>query len=239
MKVSRRAKNLQFSPIRKLTPFALRAKEKGVKIYHLNIGQPDIKSPAIFLKKVKEFDQKVVGYEKSDGYEPLKQSIVKYFIKNGLSIKRKDVVVTIGGSEALWMIFYVLFDKGDECLTFDPMYPNYQTFADLSGVKIKAVPTRLEDNFQLPAVEEIKKQVTKKTKGIIINNPSNPTGAVYEEKMLKELVDFCVKKKIFLIGDETYREFVYSDKKVVSILSFKKAEDFVVLAESYSKRFRH
>lgn len=237
MQVSRRAQDLQASPIRKLTPYALAAKAKGVKVYHLNIGQPDIESPEIFLQKIREFDQKVVAYEKSDGYEPLKQMFVDYFAKKGLGIEKEDLLVTSGGSEALGMIFFILFEAGDECITLEPTYTNYITFADFVGVKLVPVTTYLEDNFGIPGIEAIKQAVTDKTKGIIITNPSNPTGAVYSAKQLQELVDFCVEKNLFIIADETYREFVYGEAKVVSLLSFKKAEQLVVSAESLSKRY--
>jgi len=237
IKISQRAEALEFSPIRKLMPMALQAKAKGIRVYHLNIGQPDIESPKVFLKKVREFNQKVIGYEKSDGAEALKDSLVRYYRKLNLNINREDMVVTTGGSEALWMVFFILFSKGDECLTLDPTYTSYLTLAALNGVRLKAVPTYLETNFELPVIDKIKKAVTKKTKAIIITNPSNPTGSVYPKKMLKDLVDFCLKRKIFIITDETYREFVYGKTKAVSLLSFKKAKELVVLTDSLSKRY--
>lgn len=233
----KRTQNLSFSPIRKLVPLAEQAKKRGVKIYHLNIGQPDIKSPAVFLQKVKEFEETVVAYEKSDGSERFKQSLKTYYQKIGISLETSEMVITTGGSEALWMIFFILFNNGDECLTLDPTYTNYLTFAQLGGVKLKATPTYLENNFRLPPLEDIKKAVSKKTKAIIITNPSNPTGAVYGQKMLKELVEFCIKKNIFIISDETYREFIYGRTKTVSLLSFKKAKELVIVADSLSKRY--
>ncbi len=236
-KISSHDQNLAFSPIRKLTPFAEAAKKRGIKIYHLNIGQPDIASPQIFLDKVKEFNQKTIAYEKSDGYQPLKDSIRKYYAKIGLAIEDSDLLVTSGGSEALWMIFLILFEPGQECLCFDPTYTNYLTFAELASVKMKGVVTKIEDNFALPPMEKLKQAVTPKTKAIIITNPSNPTGAVYSEKMLGELVDFCVEKDLFIISDETYREFIYGKIKTRSLLSYKKAEQLVVMTDSFSKRY--
>jgi len=236
IKISQRAQALKFSPIRKLMPMALKAKAKGIKVYHLNIGQPDIESPKVFLKKVREFNQKVIAYEKSDGTEALKDSLIRYYRRFNLNVNQEDIVVTTGASEALWMAFFILFSKGDECLTLDPTYTNYLTFSALGGVKLKAVPTYLEEDFQLPTIDKIKKSVSKKTKAIIITNPSNPTGSVYPKKMLEDLVDFCVKQGIFIIADETYREFVY-EGKAVSLLSFKKASQVVVLADSLSKRY--
>jgi aspartate aminotransferase len=235
--ISSRDKNLAFSPIRKLTPFAEAAKKRGIKIYHLNIGQPDIASPKIFLDKVKEFNLKTIAYEKSDGYQPLKDSIRKYYVKMGSPIDDQDLLVTSGGSEALMMIFLILFDPGDECLCFDPTYTNYLTFAELAGVKMKGVITDIDHNFQLPSMNALKAAVTPKTKAIIITNPSNPTGAVYTAKMLEELVDFCLKKDLFIISDETYREFIYGKIKTRSLLSFKRAEQHVVMTDSFSKRY--
>ena len=235
--IAARAKALEFSPIRKLVPLAIAAKKRGIKIYHLNIGQPDIKSPALFLKGVKAFSQTVVAYEKSDGNEDLKQSLIKYHKRLGIKFTSSDLVVTYGGSEALAWVFFILFAPGDEGLTLDPTYPNYLTFAAQGGVKLKPVLTKLADNFQIPPLRVIKKAVTKKTKGIIITNPSNPTGSVYSPKLLKDLVDFCVKKKLFIITDETYREFVYGKAKFKSLLSFPKASQLVVSADSLSKRY--
>ena len=236
-KIAARAKALEFSPIRKLVPLAIAAKKRGIKIYHLNIGQPDIASPKLFLDGVKKFSDKIVAYEKSDGNEDLKQSLIKYHRRLGVKFVSSDLVVTFGGSEALAWAFFILFAAGDECLTLDPTYTNYLTFAAQGGVKLKPVLTKLADNFQIPPLSVIKKAVTKKTKGIIITNPSNPTGSVYDPKLLSALVDFCVKKKLFIIADETYREFVYGKTKFRSLLTFKKAEQLVVSADSFSKRY--
>jgi len=178
-----------------------------------------------------------VVYEKSDGTEELKNSVLKYYKKVGIEISDDELVITSGGSEALAMVFFILFNSGDECLTLDPTYTNYLTFAAVNGVELKAVPTALKENFLVPPIGEIKKKITKKTKAIIITNPSNPTGALYPQKMLKEIVDFCVKNNIFIIADETYREFVYGNKKAVSLMSFKKAQQLVVMCDSFSKRY--
>ena len=235
--ISAKNKQLFFSPIRKLMPYAVAAKKRGVKVYHLNIGQPDIESPAIFLQKVKEFDQKTVAYEKSDGNEAFKQSLAQYYQRLGLDIKEEDLVVTSGGSEALMWLFAILFNPGDECLCFEPTYANYLTFSCLNGVKIVPVLTKLADNFQLTDAKTLLAKYTPKTKAVIITNPSNPTGAVYPPKMLQEIVDFCVEKDLFIIADETYREFIYGAVKTVSLLSFKEAAQLVVEADSLSKRY--
>lgn len=236
-KIPLKNQNLAFSPIRKLTPFAEAAKKRGIKIYHLNIGQPDIASPEIFLKKIKEFNEPVVFYEKSDGSEAFKQSLLTYYRRLNLNVELSDIVATTGGSEALWMAFAILFNPGDECLTFEPAYTNYQIFAELAGVKLKGVPTYLENNFALPPVGKLAAALTPKTKGIIVTNPSNPTGAVYSESMLKGLVEFCLTHDLFIIADETYREFIYGKMTTRSLLSFKPAEPNVVLTDSLSKRY--
>ena len=236
-KIPLKNQNLAFSPIRKLTPYAEAAKKRGVKIFHLNIGQPDIASPEIFLKKIKEFNEPVVFYERSDGTEGFKNSLFNYYRRLNLSVKLEDIVATTGGSEALWMAFAILFDPGDECLTFEPTYTNYQTFAELAGVKLKGVHTYLENNFQLPPVTALEQVFTNKTKGVIVTNPSNPTGAVYPEAMLKDLVAFCIKHDLFIIADETYREFIYGKVTTRSLLSFKQAEQNVILTDSLSKRY--
>lgn len=236
-KIPAKNQNLAFSPIRKLTPFAEAAKKRGIKIYHLNIGQPDIASPQIFLDKIKEFNEPVIFYERSDGTEAFKQSLLNYYRRLNLNVDLNDIVATTGGSEALWMAFAILFDPGDECLTFEPTYANYQTFAELAGVKLKGIPTFLENNFALPEVKELAAALTPKTKGVIVTNPSNPTGAVYPEAMLKDLVDFCLKHDLFIIADETYREFIYGKMTTRSLLSFKEAQQNVVLTDSLSKRY--
>ncbi len=235
--ISLRDRYLTFSPIRKLAPYAEAAKTRGIKIYHLNIGQPDIASPEIFLKKVKEFDQKTIVYEKSDGSEPLKRSLLKYYRGLGISLKTEELLVTTGGSEALMWLFFILFEPGQECLTFEPTYTNYLTFAELAGVNLRPVTTFLETNFTLPSIDQISRAITRKTRAIIVTNPNNPTGAVYPRAMLEELVELCLKKDIFIIADETYREFIYNGIKATSLLTFKKAEQIVILADSLSKRY--
>lgn len=235
--ISLRDKKLFFSPIRKLTPYAEAAKKRGIKIYHLNIGQPDIASPQLFLDRVKQFDQTVVAYEKSDGTNELKKSLLNYYQKIKINFEDRDLLVTTGGSEALWMVFLILFEPGDECLTFDPTYTNYLTFAELASVTMVGVPTKLADNFMLPPVQELEKSLTAKTKAVIVTNPSNPTGAVYPKAMLKDLVAFCLKHDLFIIADETYREMIYSNESAVSLTSFKEADQSVVLIDSLSKRY--
>lgn len=236
-RISLRDRYLAFSPIRKLTPYAEAAKKRGIKIYHLNIGQPDIPSPRIFLDKVRQFNQATVAYEKSDGTAELKASQIKYYRRLGVKLNDQDLVITTGGSEALLWLFFILFEPGDDCLTFEPTYTNYLTFAELAGVNLRPVPTFIESNFALPQIDQVQQAVSKKTRAIIITNPNNPTGAVYPRPMLENLVDLAVKKDLFIIADETYREFIYGGKKTVSLLTFAKAREQVVLADSLSKRY--
>lgn len=235
--ISSRATRLPFSPIRKLAPFAELAKKRGIKIYHLNIGQPDITSPKIFIDRLKSYNQKIVAYDRSDGNEAFLNSLCVYYQNQNLKIKPENMITTYGGSEALTMAFFILLKKDQQCLTVEPFYPNYLTIAASVDVDIKAITTKIEENFQLPAIDKIKKAVSSKTKAIIICNPSNPTGAVYKPEILEELVDFCYKKNIFIIGDEAYRDFVYDSNKAASLLSFKKGKEIIVVADTLSKRY--
>lgn len=235
--VSRRAKALPASPIRKLAPFAVKAENNGIRIYHLNIGQPDIPSPAAFLNAIKNYPNKTVAYEQSDGNERLRQLLSGYYGSVGGKITAEEMVITYGASEALSMAFFILLAEGDECLTAEPFYANYAAMAQIAGVRLTTFTTRLEDNFDLPDLDKIKRHISPKTKAILICNPSNPTGSVYQPEKLKKLVDYCVEKNIYLIGDETYREFTYDGKKITSLLSFSQARKLVVLTDTLSKRF--
>ena len=235
--IAQRAKDLPASPIRKLVPFANAAKERGIKIYHLNIGQPDIPSPKIFLDKIRNYREKVVAYEQSDGNVNLKKSTSRYYKKYGLDIDPEDIIITLGGSEALWMACFILLSAGEECLTIEPFYANYLSFAKMADIKIKAVTSKIEDNFRLPSLSQIQKAVEVKTKALLLCSPSNPTGVVYPKKDLEKLVDFCLKKNIFIISDETYREFFYDSVKPTSLMVFKKASQITVMVDSFSKRF--
>lgn len=237
VKISQRAGKLPASPIRKLIPFANIAKKKGIKIYHLNIGQPDIASPELFLQKIKQFPHQVLAYEQSDGNLQLRQSASIYYKKCGIDLKTEDIIITQGGSEALWMACFILLEPRQECLTIEPFYANYLSFAGLADIKITAVTSKIEDNFQLPAIAKIKAAVTPKTKAILLCSPSNPTGVVYTKKDLTKLVDFCLQKNIFIISDETYREFFYGKVMPTSLMAFKKAHQQIVVIDSFSKRF--
>jgi len=185
--ISKRAQNLSFSPIRKLIPYADKAKRKGIKVYHLNIGQPDIKSPKIFLEKLKSYKETTVAYGQSDGDENFKKSLCYYYQSIGINIKPDEIITTYGGSEALTMAFFILLKKGQQCLTIEPFYTNYLTIAATAGIDIKTIATKIEDNFTLPPIEKIKKAVNPKTKAILICSPSNPTGALYSPKVFRRI----------------------------------------------------
>ncbi len=218
-------------------PLAETAKKKGIKVYHLNIGQPDISSPKIFLKKIKEYQEKVIAYDRSEGREDFLKSFCEYYRKTGVDLKTNNMIATYGGSEALFMAFCILLNKNEECLTIEPFYTNYLTIAASCDVKLKTITTNIENNFLLPPINTIEKAIGPKTKAILVCNPNNPTGALYQKEILKELVDLCYKKNIFIISDDAYRDFVYDGKKVVSLLSFKKAKDIVVACDTLSKRY--
>jgi len=237
VKISQRALDLPASPIRKLIPYANQAKARGIKIYHLNIGQPDIASPELFLQKIKQFPDKVVAYEQSDGNAKLRKSASIYYKRNNIDLEAEEIIITQGGSEALWMACFILLESEQECLTIEPFYANYLSFANLANVKITAVTSTIENNFQLPSITKIKAAVTSKTKAILLCSPSNPTGVVYSKKDLQKLVDFCLQKNIFIISDETYREFFYEKLMPTSLITFKKAHQNTVIVDSFSKRF--
>lgn len=235
--ISQRAQNLLFSPIRKLIPYADKAKQKGIKVYHLNIGQPDIKSPKIFLEKLKSYKEKTIAYDQSGGNQNFKKSLCHYYQSAGIKIDPQQMISTYGGSEALTMAFFILLKNGQQCLTVEPFYTNYLTIAKTCDIDLKTITSRIDDNFALPSIEKIKKAVNPKTKAILICNPSNPTGALYPPKILKELVDFCFEKNIFIIADEAYQDFIYDGKQAISLLSFKKGKEVVVAVDTLSKRY--
>jgi aspartate aminotransferase len=237
--VSSRLLEVPASPIRKLVPFAVEAKKKGAKVYHLNIGDPDIKTPEVMVNVLKSWSANPIPYGQSQGEPKFLESLKIYYNKLGYSfIKTNHIQVTTGGSEAISMAFFALCQPGEEVIAFEPFYTNYNSYAAINGVKITPVLTKGETGFHLPAKFEIEKKITKKTKAIIICNPSNPTGTVYTKEEMKMLVAICVKNNLFLISDEVYREFVYDGKKHVSILEFmKKYPDKMILLDSLSKRY--
>jgi aspartate aminotransferase len=215
-----------------------KAKKSGIHVYHLNIGQPDIESPREFFDGLRLFKQKVVAYEQSQGYEGLCIAWSKYINRTlRINTKPEQFLITTGASEALIFLFLTCCDAGDEVLTFDPTYANYLGFAAIAGVHLVPVLTRMEDNFALPPRDKIEQEITGRTRAILLCNPSNPTGSVYSSDELKYLYDLCEEKGLFLILDETYREFVYDGLKPLSILNLLPDSKRVIVVDSLSKRF--
>ena len=237
MKFSERLSSMQESPIRKLAPFATAAKAEGVKVYHLNIGQPDIITPKGFFDKVKSFDNKVLEYAGSQGIPELIEAIRKYYTTYNMDFAKEDIIITNGGSEALLFSFMAVCDPGDNILVPEPFYTNYNGFSQCLNIKVKSVTTRAEEGFHLPSKEEIIAKIDDKTSAILVVNPGNPTGCVYTKEEVQMLADIAKEKDLWLIADEVYREFVYEGLEYTSFGNIKEVEDRVVIIDSVSKRY--
>ncbi len=235
--VSQRGLSLPPSPIRKLKPYADAAEAAGIHVHYLNIGQPDIETPPEMLKRLKSIDTPVVAYGPSQGIDEYRSVLVDYYKKHNINLNKDEIIVTVGGSEAIIMAFTVCLDPGDEVILPEPFYTNYNGFAAATGVVLKPISTRIEDDWELPSAEEIESVITPKTKAIMICNPNNPTGKVYDEDALLKLAKTAKKHGLYLFSDEVYREFIYNGKKHVSLLDFKGYEEHVVMMDSISKRF--
>ena len=235
--VSQRGIELPASPIRKLTPFADQAKKRGMKVYHLNIGQPDLPTPEKALNAVRKIGRKTLEYSPSQGLKSLRDKFAVYYRKFGIDLSPEQIIVTAGGSEALLATFLTCFDEGDEVIITEPGYANYLGFAKAAGLTVKAVTSRIEDRFALPSAEDFRKAITPKTKAILICNPNNPTGYLYSPEELFQLRDLVKEYDLFLIADEVYREFVYTDEPYVSALTLFGIEDNVIVVDSVSKRY--
>ncbi|ADK15189.1 MULTISPECIES: pyridoxal phosphate-dependent aminotransferase [Clostridium] len=237
MKLSNRILNMQFSPIRKLTPYAAEAKKRGTKVYHLNIGQPDVLTPDIFFKAISNFKENVLKYTESQGMDALQESFIEYYKKWGTEFTKDELLITNGGSEAIMLTFMTLCDPGDEILSPEPFYTNYNGFAQVASAKMVPYLTKAEDGFHLPPKEVIESKITDKTRALMISNPGNPTGTVYTAEELRMLGDIAKEHDLFLIADEVYREFVYDGLKYTSALTLKDIEDRVIIVDSISKRY--
>ncbi len=225
------------SPIRKLVPFAEKAKKKGLKVYHLNIGQPDIHSPEVAIQAIRNYSTNVVEYTHSAGNESYRKKLAGYYNKVGINVSFEDVMITTGGSEALLFGMMSCLNEGDEVIIPEPFYANYIAFAITAGVKIVPVTSSIENGFALPSISEFEKKITPKTKAILVCNPSNPTGYLYTEAELKVLRDIILKHDLFLFADEVYREFVYDGRTHFSVMNLQGVDDKVVLVDSVSKRY--
>ena len=228
---------MPFSPIRKLAPYADAAKRNGVKVYHLNIGQPDIKTRQCALDALKNIDRTILEYSPSDGYLSLRTEMVKYYAEYGIYLSPDEIIITAGGSEAVLFAFLACLDPGDEIIVTDPFYANYMAFAISVGAVIKSVKTHIENGFRLPSVEEFEAKITDRTRAILICNPNNPTGYLYTRKEMQRLRDIVKKHNLFLFSDEVYREFIYTGMPYISAFHLEGIEENVVLFDSVSKRY--
>ncbi len=237
MELSTRAIEIQASPIRKLAPYADDAKARGIKVYHLNIGQPDIETPKEIMDVYNHFDEKVLCYGPSQGLLKYRQSLVRYYEKHNIPLQTDDIIITTAGSEAIIFALLATCNAGDEVIVPEPFYTNYNGFATIAGVKLKPLTTYAEDGFALPSNEKIIKCITDRTKAILFSNPGNPTGAVYLKKDIERLADIALKYNLYLISDEVYREFVYDGLSHTSILHINGIEDRAIMVDSISKRY--
>ena len=236
-RLSDKGQHMPESPIRKLVPFATAAKAAGKKVFHLNIGQPDIETPEVALNAVKNLDRTVIEYSNSEGYASYRNGLAKYYQSVDIDITANDVMVTTGGSEALIFGFMTCLDPGDEIIIPEPFYANYNGFATMAGLTVKPITATLETGFALPPIEEFEKQITSKTKAILICNPGNPTGSLYSQESLEALAEIVKKHDLFLFADEVYREFCYDGAKPFSAMNLKGIEQNVVMVDSVSKRY--
>lgn len=237
LKLSKKAANIPASPIRKLVPYAEAAKERGVKVFHLNIGQPDIETPQVALNAIKNLKDKVLEYTHSAGRESFRRGMAEYYQEQGIDVNYKNIIATNGGSEAILFTLLACVDAGCEVIIPEPFYANYNGFAVEADVKIVTVISKIENNFALPPISEIEAKITKKTKAILLCNPNNPTGYLYSKEELEQLKDIAVKHNLYLIVDEVYREFCYDGNKHLSALNLDGADDNVIVIDSLSKRY--
>ena len=236
-KVSNKGKQMPESPIRKLVPYADIAKKKGNKVYHLNIGQPDIKTPEVAMNSIKNLDIKVLEYSHSAGFESYRTKLSEYYKKTGLPIEVADIIITTGGSEALLFAMGSTMDYGDEIIVPEPFYANYNGFSTASGVKVVPVISTIETGFALPPIADFEKLITPRTKAILICNPGNPTGYLYSKEEIMQLAELVKKHDLFLIADEVYREFTYDGDVHYSVMNIPGLEENAIMIDSVSKRY--
>lgn len=235
--ISKKGQLMPESPIRKLVPFAEKAKKRGVYVYHLNIGQPDIETPEVALSAVHNYGEKVIEYSHSAGMQSLREKLVEYYRTVNINVTADEIIVGAGASEALLFAFQSIMDPDDEVIIPEPFYANYNGFATNAGIKIIPIFSSIETGFALPPIEEFEKNITSKTKAILVCNPNNPTGYLYSKEELETLRDIAKKYDLFLIADEVYREFTYDGKQHFSCMHLKGIENNVILIDSVSKRY--
>ncbi len=237
MKYSQRVSAMQSSPIRKLVPYALDAKSRGIKVYHLNIGQPDIKTPKGFFEAVKNFDSNVLEYAVSNGIPELIKSLQDYYTTYDMHFDKDEILITNGGSEAILFTLMAICDPGDNIIVPEPFYTNYNGFSQCINVEVNPITTKAEMGFHLPSKEEITSRINSKTKGILLSNPGNPTGTVYTKEEIDMIGKIAIENNLWIIADEVYREFVYDGLSYTSFGNVKEIEDRVVIIDSVSKRY--
>ena len=237
MKLSDRSRLMPSSPIRKLAPYADAAKQRGTKIYHLNIGQPDIPTPDCGLEALRNIDCKILDYSPSQGYLSLRVKMVAYYAAYGINLNPDEIIITTGGSEAVLFAFLACLNPGDEVILTDPSYANYVSFGITCGAVLKPVKTSIDEGFRLPPVEEFEKQISPRTKAILICNPNNPTGYLYTREEMQQICDLVRKYNLFLFSDEVYREFIYNGQPYISAMHLDGIDNNVILIDSVSKRY--
>ena len=235
--ISKKGNNIPSSPIRKLVPYADKAKQNGIDILHLNIGQPDIKSPVESINAIKNIDLELLKYEYSQGSYEFRKNLCLYYSRHNINVSPDDIITTVGASEALSFTMNSICDPGDEVIIPEPFYANYNGFAHASDVKVIPVTSKIEDNFALPSLESFEKKINKRTKAILICNPCNPTGYVYSKEEIISIANLAKKNDLFIVVDEVYREFIYTNLKHYSILEDKMFFDNAILIDSTSKRY--
>ena len=236
-KISIRGTEMPASPIRKLAPLAYEAKSRGVKVYHLNIGQPDLPTPQCALDAIKNIDRKILEYSPSQGYLSYRQKLTGYYAKYNINLTADDIIITSGGSEAVLFAFLSCLNPGDEIIVPEPAYANYMAFAISAGAKIRTVTTTIEEGFSLPKVEKFEELINERTRAILICNPNNPTGYLYTRREMNQIRDLVKKYDLFLFSDEVYREFIYTGSPYISACHLEGIEQNVVLIDSVSKRY--
>ncbi|MEZ7866846.1 MAG: pyridoxal phosphate-dependent aminotransferase [Paludibacteraceae bacterium] len=234
---SQRGQSMPESPIRKLAPLAEKAKARGVKVYHLNIGQPDIKTPKVALDAIRNIDREILEYSPSDGFKSLRLKLAEYYRSFNIDVAFDDIIITTGGSEAVSFAFMSCLDPGDEIIVPEPAYANYTAFAIGAGAVVRPVVSSIDDGFALPPIEQFEELITPRTKGILICNPNNPTGYLYTRKEMNLIRDLVKKYDLYLFSDEVYREFCYTGAPYISAFHLDSIEDNVILIDSVSKRY--
>ena len=235
--ISLRGQQMPASPIRKLVPFAEAAKKRGIKVYHLNIGQPDIKTPDVALKAIRNFEGKVIEYSHSAGNESYRRALAVNYQSIGINVNHNEIIITTGGSEAISFAMLSCLNPGDEVIIPEPFYTNYNGFALAAGVVVKPITASIADGFALPAMSEFEKAITPRTKAIMVCNPNNPTGYLYSKAELEQLRDIVLKHDLFLFADEVYREFCYDGQEHYSVMKLQGLENHAVMVDSVSKRY--